>query len=386
MIASLEGISRRTSTEWPPKALLLRVGIDRGTGGALGPIFADGTFEYVPIPEERPTKAVDTYETLTARHGGSLAAYLPARLASRRTHIDPDFDAATYGDALPRKRLQLDRLGARDLLVFYSGLAPFPADDVPRLFVIGYFLVKRVWRLTAADIRGDDGLRRRFGKTAHFLRSVLDRDLVLVEGYMNKSRLFSHAVPLSDDRQYLLRDLSRLFGYQGSLQRAVGHWIAGDAALRKLSAWLDKGAVSLLDSHKRLFRCRISAVRSGVFGTGDLVIADKRLQIGDWVVVWDDRQRKAIFILARVNEIGGSKANAHAFSSLFWHFHGGVPDAVSEMARSIVSRLPKRRQASDTYAIRRLVHFIGSRYRIGYHSISKPSYPICPTGQSSSLS
>jgi hypothetical protein len=33
------------------KILLLRVGIDMGCGGTLGPIFQDGTFEYVPIPE-----------------------------------------------------------------------------------------------------------------------------------------------------------------------------------------------------------------------------------------------------------------------------------------------------------------------------------------------
>ena len=33
------------------KALLLRVGINRGTGSALAPIFADGSFEDIPIPE-----------------------------------------------------------------------------------------------------------------------------------------------------------------------------------------------------------------------------------------------------------------------------------------------------------------------------------------------
>src|SRR5207237_1564496 len=33
------------------KALLLRVGIDRGAGGILAPIFPDGSFEYVPPPE-----------------------------------------------------------------------------------------------------------------------------------------------------------------------------------------------------------------------------------------------------------------------------------------------------------------------------------------------
>jgi hypothetical protein len=32
---------------------LLRVGIDTGCGGMLGPLFRDGTFEYVPIPDEK---------------------------------------------------------------------------------------------------------------------------------------------------------------------------------------------------------------------------------------------------------------------------------------------------------------------------------------------
>jgi hypothetical protein len=40
------------------KALLLRVGIDKGSGGIYGPIFDDGSFEFVPIPE--------TYRSCTA--------------------------------------------------------------------------------------------------------------------------------------------------------------------------------------------------------------------------------------------------------------------------------------------------------------------------------
>lgn len=356
--------------------MLLRVGIDRGTGGALGPIFEDGTFEYVPIPEERPTQAGDTYATLAARHGGPLAAYLPPRLASRRPHIDPDFDAIIYGDALPRKRSQLGRLAPRDLLVFYSGLAPYPADDVPRLFVIGFFVVKRVYRLTAADIRGDNDLRRRFGKTAHFLRRAADPALVLVEGHKSKSRLVTQAVPLSDDHQYLLRDLSQLFGYRGSLQRAVGHWIEGDAPLRKLSAWLDKGAVSLVESRNRLFQCPASVVRPRAFGTSDFMIVDKRLKVGDWVLARDDRRHDATLILARVNLVRGSKADVQAFSSLFWHFHGVVPEAVSELAHSIEPLWSTARPASDPRVIRRLVRFVSTRYRIGYHSSLSRSHPI----------
>lgn len=41
------------------KAMLLRVGIDTGYGGTLGPIFEDGSFEFVPIPELATDKWLD---------------------------------------------------------------------------------------------------------------------------------------------------------------------------------------------------------------------------------------------------------------------------------------------------------------------------------------
>jgi hypothetical protein len=77
------------------KALLLRVGIDRGTGRALSPIFADGAFEYVPIPEAEPTRFPRSFTSLPARHGGTLAAFVPSRITGLPAHIDPDFDALT---------------------------------------------------------------------------------------------------------------------------------------------------------------------------------------------------------------------------------------------------------------------------------------------------
>jgi hypothetical protein len=84
------------------KALLLRVGKDRGTGGALGPIFDNGTFEYVPIPEPEPTHERRCDKTLLGQHGWQLADYLPRKLAALHPHIDPDFKAGSYDDAAPR--------------------------------------------------------------------------------------------------------------------------------------------------------------------------------------------------------------------------------------------------------------------------------------------
>lgn len=60
------------------KAMLLRVGIDKGAGGALGPIFEDGSFEYVPIPEDDPESIEDrTYKNTIGRAGKPLSTYLP---------------------------------------------------------------------------------------------------------------------------------------------------------------------------------------------------------------------------------------------------------------------------------------------------------------------
>jgi hypothetical protein len=33
--------------------VLLRVGVDEGAGGIQGPLLEDGTFEYIPIPDDR---------------------------------------------------------------------------------------------------------------------------------------------------------------------------------------------------------------------------------------------------------------------------------------------------------------------------------------------
>ena len=35
------------------QVVLLRVGIDTGSGGILGPLFSDGLFEYIPIPDSK---------------------------------------------------------------------------------------------------------------------------------------------------------------------------------------------------------------------------------------------------------------------------------------------------------------------------------------------
>jgi hypothetical protein len=80
------------------KALLLRAGIDKGSGGSLGPIFTDGTFEYIPIPDEYATSETRTYSTTIGRHGKPFSSYLSPRCVDNLLHFDPEFDTYTYGD------------------------------------------------------------------------------------------------------------------------------------------------------------------------------------------------------------------------------------------------------------------------------------------------
>jgi Nucleotide modification associated domain 3 len=340
----------------------LRVGIDYGTGGALAPIFPDGTFEYIPIPEMAPPLCALTYATLPGRRVRSLATVLPARLAALPPHVDPDFSTVTYGDAAPRKRQQLLRLDPGDLLVFYAGLSPRPPEDRSKLFAIGYITVRRVHNLSARDLDRPD-LRRKFARTAHFLRYPRDQHLALVEGEPALSRFFTRAVPLGDGRDCLLRDLACL-GYQGSLQRAVGHWIRTAAGLSALETWLQGGPASLIEPYTQFIPVT-SLLPSGK--QRDLVVDDCQAREGDWVIAAGESDRRRIGALARVNRVIRLRGHNRAFCSIYWYFAGGGPVMNSSTFRAMSGKTP----ISNTSWIRHCLSRLYSRYRVGFHQETK---------------
>lgn len=185
------------------QVVLLRVGADTGKdgGGILGPVFKDGTFEYIPIPDTSGTDA-RVYGSLKGRHGKPLVDYFPERrrIAMARTsvHVDPEFDGYTYGDPTTPKR-SLVRLVSGDLLVFYAGLRGFGHDTKDALYIIGYF---EVVVSGFAHSYSDDELGNLFFTNAHvkhpeILNKQRDR-LVLIKGSA-KSRLFDRAVCISSE-------------------------------------------------------------------------------------------------------------------------------------------------------------------------------------------
>ncbi len=221
--------------------VLLRIGIDSGSGGIHGPLFADGTFEYIPIPDGQ---GVDerTYGNTVGRHGRNLIDYFPpsmqARMADQPMHVDPEFESFTYGDPTPPKA-GLRRLNPGDLLVFYCGLKGWDFPSEPALYIMGYFAVERAGR--AADFSKAER-DRLFSNNFHVRhRRVFNRQkesLVLVKGTTD-SRLLQRPVRISAegvDRagkplKVLSPEMRRIFGDFGgrvSIQRSPPRWVAPD--------------------------------------------------------------------------------------------------------------------------------------------------------------
>jgi hypothetical protein len=226
------------------KVVLLRVGIDAGCGGIQGPLFEDGTFEFMCIPDNKGV-SVHTYGNMFGKNGTTHASYFPVSrrnlMAKHTVHVDPEWESFTYGDPTTPKR-SLRHLNPGDLLVFYCGLQAWNSesgwngDRRPALYLAGYFEV------VLAGMAGDfdkKTLKSEFGKNFHVRYPTVfakQKDvLVLVKGGPG-SRLFKTARQISvegKDRagkplKVLSPAMQKVFGTFGghvSIQRSPPRWV-----------------------------------------------------------------------------------------------------------------------------------------------------------------
>jgi hypothetical protein len=221
------------------KMALLRVGIDSGSGGIDGPLFADGRFEYLPIPDSTGLDDRTYDNQMAARTGNPLSDFFPSArqtaMRSQSMHLDPEFTSFTYGDPTSPKA-GLRHLVAGNLLVFYAGLRGYDCASPPALYLIGYFEVAFAGRpcdLTEEQIRAcSDNFHVR-----HESLFLDQRDrLVLIKGGSG-SRLLTKAVKISvmgRDRagkplKVLSPEMQQIFGrFDGKLsfQRSPTRWVA----------------------------------------------------------------------------------------------------------------------------------------------------------------
>jgi hypothetical protein len=219
------------------KAILLRVGIDKGCGGALAPIFADGSFEYIPIPEEdKLSRELKTFSNSRGRTGPSFSHYLPEKIKDKKIHFDPEFQTPTYGD-ISSKRNYLLKLVKDDLLVFYAGLTPYQNEVYEEaLYIIGYFTVKKVVDFNQLSEPELEESLKLYSRNAHVKRHQDLQDLVIVVGDPEKSRLLDQAVLISQrkpdkrGRPYhaVSEAMVKLLGVEGSIQRSIPPRIIGN--------------------------------------------------------------------------------------------------------------------------------------------------------------
>jgi hypothetical protein len=226
------------------QVVLLRVGVDAGCGGIQGPLFQDGTFEFICIPD-RKRVSVHTYGNMVGRSGEPLVCYFPRSqrkaLGEQHVHVDPEFETFTYGDpTMPKRSLRNLRPG--DLLVFYCGLQRWDAvrgwdsGHRPALYLAGFFEVALAGMAGGFDKKV---LESQFGKNFHVrYPSVFEQqkdELVLVKGGPG-SRLFHKAYQISvegKDRagkplKVLSPDMQKVFGTFGgriSIQRSPPRWV-----------------------------------------------------------------------------------------------------------------------------------------------------------------
>jgi hypothetical protein len=140
-------------------AVLAGIGCDTTNAGRVAPLYEDGAFEYVPIPEKtRETAETETYGSWELRHREGVAADLltaitpdPAEgttyhgdaLREWPLHHDPNFEALTYGEHRPGYVRELRRLDPGDVVGFYAGLRR-PDGERAHRYLVGHFTVASV--------------------------------------------------------------------------------------------------------------------------------------------------------------------------------------------------------------------------------------------------
>ncbi|RLM63198.1 hypothetical protein DVK05_08000 [Halorubrum sp. Atlit-8R] len=120
-----------------PRAVAVNVAANTNEPEFRGPVYPDGSFAYVPIPEPAATLPRDRFpvdEPLPTYGDLDLPFAVPADLRETPVHADPEFpgvhgrERATYGDPYAVKAGRIAPLDPGDWLLFYATLTLRPRD------------------------------------------------------------------------------------------------------------------------------------------------------------------------------------------------------------------------------------------------------------------
>ena len=114
------------------RIFIVNVGVNARHYPLQSPIFADGSFEFVPIPEYRLFEGpcIPTYRDLRSYYWGEkdLLRYIPERFHDSQVHDDPEFDTPTYGDSMSPRAANLRQVKTGDFLFFLARLVGYESN------------------------------------------------------------------------------------------------------------------------------------------------------------------------------------------------------------------------------------------------------------------
>ncbi len=238
----------------PSRALLVRVGADMTDVGGRwhGPVDAQtGRFAYVPIREPKPTgDGLATWYRDLAPMLAPFGSTLPSRLATERTHLDPDFEHLTYGDQGQRAAQIRSKLSPGDALVFFAALR-----DIRESYPLVYALIGllEVGSIAPASAVAEEHRYR----NAHTRRDPIGETDIVVTGRSGPGRSgrFDRCLPFATYRSGAYRVRPELLEAWGGLAVRDGY-VQRSARLpelaepRRFTRWLRTQGIAVVASNR----------------------------------------------------------------------------------------------------------------------------------------
>lgn len=190
--------------------VIINVGANTSHHGLVSPLWENGDFCIMPIPEEGmvPNPSKDLFPS--CRNLPSFADFVKPYIAfcvhekylTKTVHEDPEFETFTYGDnpdgIAKGKAANLKHLSNGDLLFFFAGLTAIRGRELIgdyRFYFIAFFELSSILpKVTAMPTQEQLSL---FGRNAHIKRGQADtrffNDFWVWKGSGN-SQLFRKAV------------------------------------------------------------------------------------------------------------------------------------------------------------------------------------------------
>jgi hypothetical protein len=192
-------MSKKFTPNLNKKIFIINVGVNASHGTLRSPIFDDGTFIFVPIPETREPECplLPLYREIID------PKYIPQKFHERRVHNDPEFITFTYGDfpTIHPRAANLKYISEGDYLFFLASLVSYSKGHFTNkrgFYLIGFFEIEKILKNVTQKPTDED--LKLFGQNAHIKRGLWKPTAYagswIFKGSGN-SKLFTYAIPFT---------------------------------------------------------------------------------------------------------------------------------------------------------------------------------------------